>query len=326
MSLIFLVPLIGEVLSGSTRLSYIAAFVPEMLVWGCGVLLARELVRRWQAGWPSLLLLGLALSIAEECLIQQTSLAPLPWKEAAGDYARVFGVNWFYLLFMLVYESVIVVLVPIQVTEFVFRERSSSPWLTKWRIVRATWLFTVGSFMAFYGWVKRARPMMLHVPFYIPPARTLLASTALIVSLVLLAYLARNTGKMTNVAQPATSPWVIGIAVLALGFPWYLVIGAVFSPSFRPQFSFWWEIAAGVVWAGLTCLLFRRWSTAGDWGTIHRWAACFGAMLVCIVAGFLGSSAWLRMDIAFKIVVDLLMIVWMLSLLRKLQSHNRSSI
>ena len=78
-SLLLLSPLIGEVLSGATRISFIFAFIPEIMVWGCGALLIREAVRRWGGGWISMLSLGLALSIAEEFIIQQTSLAPLNW-------------------------------------------------------------------------------------------------------------------------------------------------------------------------------------------------------------------------------------------------------
>lgn len=326
LTLIFLAPLISEVLSGATRLSYIIAFVPEMLVWGCGALLAREMVRRWRAGWPSLLLLGMGLSIAEEFVIQQTSVAPLPWAGTFANYGRLWGVNWMYFLFMLAYEGVLVVLVPVQVTELAFQERREMPWLTKWRIVRAAWLFTVGSFMAYYGWVRRARPMFLHVPVYNPPAATLAAGVAAIVLLVGLAYLVRRAGISRNDARRAPSPWVVGIGVLALGFPWYLVIGAVFSPTLRPRFSFWWEIAAGVVWAGLTYLVFRHWASASDWGDIHRWTACFAPMLVCILAGFLGSGIWLRKDLVFKIVVDVLMAAWMVFLLRRLQSYRRRTL
>ena len=89
-------------------------------MWGCGALLCRELVRRWQAGGTSLLLLGLALSIAEEFVIQQTSLAPLPFPGANVSYGRAWGVNWLYFLFMLGYESVWVVLVPVEITELIF--------------------------------------------------------------------------------------------------------------------------------------------------------------------------------------------------------------
>src|SRR5580700_11067854 len=93
-TLLILAPVIAEVLSGSTRLSILFVLIPEIMVWGGGALLARELVRRWRAGAASLLCLGLALSIAEEFIIQQTSIAPLPFPGANADFARFWGVNW----------------------------------------------------------------------------------------------------------------------------------------------------------------------------------------------------------------------------------------
>ncbi len=128
-TLVFLAPMIAEVLSGATRMSYIFALIPEMMVWGCGALMIREAVRRWRAGGTSLLLLGLGLSIAEEIIIQQTSLAPLPFPGANPAYGRLWGVNWVYFLFMLGYESVWVVLVPVQVTELIFAKRRDERWL-----------------------------------------------------------------------------------------------------------------------------------------------------------------------------------------------------
>src|SRR5271155_5790469 len=98
--LIICAPGIAEVMSGATRISFIFVLIPEMMVWGCGALLIRDLVRRWQAGWTSMLLLGLGLSVAEEFVIQQTSLAPLPWVSLPA-YGRVWGVNLIFFLFML---------------------------------------------------------------------------------------------------------------------------------------------------------------------------------------------------------------------------------
>lgn len=92
-TLIVLAPLVGEVLSGATRLSFLFVFVPEMMVWGCGALIAREVVRRWRGGWTSLLMLGIALSVAEEIVIQQTSLAPLPWPTPGAGYGRLGGAS-----------------------------------------------------------------------------------------------------------------------------------------------------------------------------------------------------------------------------------------
>lgn len=92
-TLLLLSPFIGEVLSGSTRTSILFVFIPEVMVWGVGAVLCRELVRRWRAGGTSLLLLGLSLSIAEEFIIQQTSLAPLPFPGSHPDYGRMWGMN-----------------------------------------------------------------------------------------------------------------------------------------------------------------------------------------------------------------------------------------
>jgi len=128
-TLLVLAPVIAEVLSGSTRTSILFVLIPEIMVWGVGALLCRELVRRWRAGGVSLLTLGLALSVAEEFVIQQTSIAPLPFPGAHADYGRIWGINLVYLLFMLAYESVWVVLVPVSVTELIFPDRRELPWL-----------------------------------------------------------------------------------------------------------------------------------------------------------------------------------------------------
>src|SRR5215467_10453786 len=95
-TLVLLSPFIAEVLSGSTRTSFLFVFVPEVMVWGVGALFCRELVRRWRAVGASLLLLGLSLSIAEEFIIQQTSLAPLSFPGSLSDYGRMWGINLVY--------------------------------------------------------------------------------------------------------------------------------------------------------------------------------------------------------------------------------------
>src|SRR5947199_8556204 len=107
--LMLLSPLLTEVLPGATRFSSIFVLPIEICVWGGGALLIRYAVRRWQLGWRNMLLLALALAVAEECLIQQTSLAPLVIQIKDQTYARAFGVNYVYLLWALVYESVFVV-------------------------------------------------------------------------------------------------------------------------------------------------------------------------------------------------------------------------
>jgi len=116
LTLLFVAPLVAEALPGATRPSVYVSFPPiflsEMAVWGGGALFARYLVRRARLGAVHLLLLGLALALAEEFLIQQTSIAPLVIRLHGIDYARAWGVNYLYLLWALAYESVFVVLYP----------------------------------------------------------------------------------------------------------------------------------------------------------------------------------------------------------------------
>jgi hypothetical protein len=148
LTLALLAPVVAEILSGSTRLSFIFVLIPEIMVWGFGALIIRELVRRWKGGSTSMILLALALSVAEEWIIQQTSLAPLPW--VATQYGRLWHVNWVWFLFFLGYESVWVVLVPVQLTELIFRSRRADSWLSRRDLGFSALIFLIGSFFAWF--------------------------------------------------------------------------------------------------------------------------------------------------------------------------------
>jgi hypothetical protein len=309
-TLLLLSPIIGEVLSGATRLSFIFALVPEIMVWGCGALLIRDLVRRWKAGFPGALLLGLGLAIAEELIIQQTSLAPLPWLGSTPAYGRALGVNWPYFLFMLGYEAVFIVLVPIQVTELIFPERRAEPWLRTRGLVASGVVFLVGSFIAWFIWTQQARPLVFHVPVYHPPAPTL-ALGALAITLLAVAA-SRVRQAPPNPVARAPRPWLAALAALLLGFPWYLLMVAVFAP--RPDLPLWILLAAATAWALAAFLLLRRWSSATGWNDDHRFALCAGALVVCMLAGFLGASAWPPLDVVAKGVLNAIAVVAMAAL------------
>lgn len=174
LALLLLSPIISEVLYGATRLSTIFVLIPEILTWGCGALLIRECIRRWNKGWPSMLVMGIALAVAEEWIIQQTSIAPMVGL-AKLAYGRVWGVNWVYFFWAVGYESVWVVLVPVQLTELPFPVRRSQTWLRTRGMVITSIVFVLGAFMAWYGWTQRARVLIFHMPPYNPPSLSLLA-------------------------------------------------------------------------------------------------------------------------------------------------------
>jgi hypothetical protein len=216
LALVVLAPLVGEVLSGATRISFIFVFVPEMMVWGCGTLIIRELVRRWNGGWNSILLLGLGLSIAEEFVIQQTSLAPLPWPSIGANYGRLGGVNWIFFLFMLGYECVWITVLPIQLAELIFAERRNEGWLGNRGLIISAVIFVLGSLIAWAAWIKRARPIVFHAPDYTPPSATILAGLLAIALLAFAAYKASRIRRTPVASHMPPSPWVVTPAAMVM--------------------------------------------------------------------------------------------------------------
>jgi hypothetical protein len=305
-ALIFLAPGIAEVSSGATRLSFIIVLIPEMMVWGCGALIIREFVRRWHAGWTSMLLLGLGLSIAEEFVIQQTSIAPLPWV-AAPAYGRIWGVNLIYFLFMLGFESVLVVLVPVHLTELIFPARRSLPWLKKTGMVIVSIVFVVGSFIAWFLWTQIARVKVLHVAAYHPPFVAIFSGIVMIFLLAIAAYALREVGRPSAASRPSAtlvSPWIVGLVTLLLAFPWYALMGLVFGP--KRDIPLWIPVLSTTLWAGLAYVVAQWFTSSSGWSDIHRWTAAFCASLVCMIAGFLGSGTWSRTDLFGKAILNVL--------------------
>jgi hypothetical protein len=318
LTLIVVSPVIAEVLSGSTRLSFLFVLIPEILVWGLGTLLIREAVRRSGRGGRSMLLLALALAVAEECIIQQTSLAPLPWAGPGYAYGRLFGVNWVWLLAMLGFESVWVVLVPVQLTELIFRSRRAQPWLHTGGPLTSGVLFILGCCVAWYGWTQRARPLIYHAPEYQPPPATMLLAAVAIVALIVLGYRVRTPGRER--AGFAPQPWLAGLIVFLLAEGWVFLIAL--ASGGRTAFPFVWVIFAGLAWAATAYLAIERWSRSAAWADVHRLAAVGGAIAAILSGGWQGT--WLTGDMILRVVLGAAAILLIAALARRLSAESRS--
>jgi len=319
-TLLLLSPFIAEVLSGSTRTSILFVYVPEVMVWGVGALLCRELIRRWRAGSLSLLFLGLALSIAEEFIIQQTSIAPIPFPGSHPLYGRIRGVNLVYLLFMLGYESVWVVLVPVQITELFFPQRASRPWLRPRGIILACIVFLVGSRAAWYGWTQQARPR-LHAAPYSPPPALIALGFALIAALILAAWLLRDAFQPEPGDGRRTAPaWLAGVSAFVFGAAWGEVVAQNFVP--KPVEPFWTVIAAGIAWALLALVLFLWWSSRPAWRVSHRYAASAGATLAAMAGPYTTIATWPMVDIVGVAIFQLLALTGLALLAKRLFSRG----
>lgn len=321
-TLLLLAPFIGELLSGSTRTSILFVYIPEIMVWGAGALLCRELVRRWRAGSVSLLLLGLALSIAEEFIIQQTSLAPLPFPGAHPDYGRRWGMNLVYLLFMLGYESVWVVLVPIRVTELFFARQATQFWLRIRGIIVACVVFLIGCRIAWYGWTQQARPRLHAAPYHRPLIAIVLGLIA-IAALTALAYLIRSFGLPLPNDRRSTIPvWLSGLTAFVMGLAWFGLIGQNFAP--HPVQPFWILIVVGIAWAALAFIGFTRWSSRPAWNDVHCFAAVFGATLACMAAPYLTIATWPKIDMMGVMIFDAVALIGFLLLAKNVRERAKA--
>lgn len=300
-TLAMLAPLLAEVLPGATRFGAIFVFPIEVCVWGIGAVLIREIVRRKGLGWVSLLLLALVLALAEECLIQQTSLAPLVIQLKGETYARAFGVNYVYLLWALMYESVYVVLLPILLTELLFPARRAEGWMSKAGIIVSLVLLAIGSFLAWFSWTQFARPNVFHLSIYNPPLVAVFAALAAMVLLILAALgPVRRFG--IGAAMRPPSPWLLGLggaiwAVLVFGL---CVLAFGITPDFPPAAA----IGGGVALSALVIALLPRFAAHPDWRPVHSYGLLFGTMVGSMGVTFIGFLGAAPADLWFKVIAD----------------------
>lgn len=323
-TLIFLAPLITEILPGATRFSSIFVFPIQLMVWGGGALLIRYVIRRWQLGWKSMLLLALVLSLAEEFLIQQTSIAPMVIHLKGVTYARAGGINYVYLLWALIYESVSVVILPVYLTELIFPNRKKDPWISKGGVILFSALFLLGSFAAWFTWTQIARVKVFHVPAYTPSFPLVTATIIVIAFLVFMA-----TKKPIKKALPSKeinppAAWLL----MAFGGVWsVLVFGLVLLgfgilPSFPPIIAV--LIALGL--ATTTIYFLPRCARNIQWNAMHTFSIIFGVMLGSMLITFVGFIGALPKDLYFKIIVDAITILLLFRLGLKINRQSNPNI
>jgi len=226
--------------------------------------------------------------LAEEFIIQQTSLAPLPWLGPGHDYGRALGVNWVWLLAMLGWEAVWVTVVPIHLTEIIWRDRRRQPWLgTRGWMISAT-LFLAGSVIAWYGWTPRARPMVFHTPIYSPPFTPMLIAIAL-----------HLPAQQRRPRREAPGPWLAGVAsfVFAEGWVGLIQIAGGADPNFPVAAA----LLGGIAWAAAVYALMERRSGGSGWSDAQRLAAIIGANVALMTYGW--QAVWRLSDIIFRVAV-----------------------
>ena len=208
--LLFLPPAIGELLSGSSPpLQFFNPVMLLMLVllYGCGTLLIREAMVRWNLQW-SVIFLAVAYGIVEEGLMVKSYFNP-GWVDMGilSGYGMYLGVQWTWTIMLTFYHATISTLIPIALIGMYWPEYARVPILKKrgLRLASAGLVFITLLGMVFMGTWENGEM----IPFA-PHPLLLIGGTVAVAMLTLLAYRYRNS-RVTTARFLVLPPLVFGI-------------------------------------------------------------------------------------------------------------------
>lgn len=139
--LFIITPLVGEVLPGARSiLSFLNPlnFIVLTTLYGFGAIIIRETAIRLKKGWPTIFLFGLAYGVLEEGLGAQSFTNPA-WAglSVPAMYGRFLGVNWVWVLQIMLYHAFISISLSILIVAILFPERRNTPYVSN-RILKVS--------------------------------------------------------------------------------------------------------------------------------------------------------------------------------------------
>ncbi len=148
--LLFLSPIIAELVSGSTPL---LQFINPIILlsflgyYGSAVLIIRELYVRWKKGYVSLFILGMAYGIIEEGLTVK-SFFSTTWPDLGilGVYGRWLGVNWVWAVNLTLIHAVLSISLPVFIVDLLYPELKGKSLISSRIMVLLGIIFIVDAF------------------------------------------------------------------------------------------------------------------------------------------------------------------------------------
>ena len=282
--LLVLSPLIAEFLLGDfsvRQLALLPVFIPQ---YGGGALLVREVTRRTERGWPTMLLLALAYALVEEGFTTETFFNPTYAGHRLLDYGYIpaLGTSLNWVAFVLALHIVWSIGSSIAIAEGLAGSRWKTPWTGKLGLSLTVALFLVGCGFTI---VVTAR-MFPYVATGHQFGAVALATLAAVATAFWFFPVHRR-----RLSGSPPSVWVVGAAALLLasGFHALNERGAALG------------LPAAATLAGMLLLqllavaLLGRWSRRKGWQPNHALAAAVGAVLtygwISIVRMVLGGTA-----------------------------------
>ncbi len=272
LALYFLSPIIGALLSGANPPgSFFNPFTLILLLplYGGGAIICRELTRRWNKGWPTLLTLGAAYGVVADGLMSKSFFDPAMLDAGlVGIGGRWLGVNWAWSLQMVIFHAVFSIAIPVLLVNLIFPARRSEAWVSERTL----------------GWlIGLLAPAVVLGFLFLTPYRPPLVLYALALALVVLLVAVASQFPTTLVITKNTSvaaPYIFG----ALGFLAtliFFIVSRILPHTFIPAPALIFCMIALAFYAGKTVLEMS--GNATRWGTEHQLALAAGALAFYIV-------------------------------------------
>jgi hypothetical protein len=260
--LFFMSPYVAEYLLGNLSIGAITAMLVIAPLYGGGAVVIRELARRRGRGWPTIVLLALAYGLFEEGISLQTLFNPdyLGLHLLQQAYVPSLGIGGWWTVYVLTLHVVWSISVPIALTEALFAERRTTPWLGHLGLGIAVVLFLIGLAVnhALTGKMEKFSASMPQ-----------LGSVAvLIVLVVTMGFLIGR--RCETRSGPVPKPWQLGASTFAFGL--LHMRGHLLAQN--------WALVALLIAAlvvAAICIL--TWSTRAAWTPLHLLSAAAGAAM-----------------------------------------------
>jgi hypothetical protein len=262
LGLFFLSPFVGEFLLGNVALDALPIGLIMAPMYGGGAVLIREVARRANKGWPTIILLAIAYGAIEEGLACQTLFNPsyFGFSLLRESYIPALGIGAWWTLFVLTLHTVWSISVPIAIIESLVPDRATTPWLGKLGLAVVSVLYVLGSALVFSGTYQQER--------FIATPRQLVGVVAFAVLLIAAAFRFRPQSHRND--RTAPGPWAVGAFSFLIASTFMIV---------RSVLADWPLVLAYLLLYGLVGVAVVRWSARVGWSAAHRLALAGGALL-----------------------------------------------
>jgi hypothetical protein len=283
-ALLFLAPVLGELVSGhQTPLQFLnpIVFLAMALPYGCGALLCREATRRWNKGWLSLLLLGIAYALYEEGIVSRALFDP-QWTElgALGPYNHVAGINWTYGFILIHFHLTVSIAASVLLAEVLYHDRRREPWLTPGQMALCALVLALWA-PVLVLLARADHPLLV-------PSPALWAGTAVGITALVIAARSAPARPVHVIARTVPPPHrflILGAANTTIVF---VIVFLLPEHGLLPPLALTVIALLAIDAASLALLL--RWSgNARAWDDRHRVALVAGVLAFFVVFGVLSD-------------------------------------